>query len=207
MFHRLLTPPMTGLVTALLLTACVTVNVYFPAAEAREAAKEFIEGVLGDDPVPETPPPATDEPGGMALGSGGPSTFDPWSLLGIGSARAQTHPDISIQTPAIQAIQARMQNRFNSTLRAQFESGALGFGEDGTIMIRDASILSIRDRVAVNTAVADHNRDRAAVYREIAVANGHPEWEGQIRDVFARQWIARARPGWWYQQGGSWKQK
>jgi hypothetical protein len=41
----------------------------------------------------------------------------------------------------------------------------------------------------------------------VAVANGHPEWEGQIRDVFARQWIDSARAGWWYQAGGSWKQK
>jgi len=55
--------------------------------------------------------------------------------------------------------------------------------------------------------VADDNRDRNAVYREIAVANGHPEWESQIRDVFAKQWVASARSGWWYQQGGSWRQK
>jgi len=200
MFQRLLTPPMTGLVTALLLTACVTINVYFPAAEAREAAKEFIDGILGEDAPPTTPPPATDDPGG-------PSAFQPLALLGIGTAQAQARPDISIRTPAIQAIQARMEARFNATLRAQFDSGALGFGQDGMIVVRDASALPIRDRVAVNAAVADDNRDRAAVYREIAVANGHPEWEGQIRDVFARQWIASARAGWWYQQGGSWRQK
>ncbi len=59
----------------------------------------------------------------------------------------------------------------------------------------------------MNAAVADDNRDRKAVYREVAVANGHPEWEAQIRDVFARQWIESARPGWWYQSGGAWKQK
>ena len=47
-----------------------------------------------------------------------------------------------------------------------------------------------------------------AVYREIAVANGHPEWEDQIRATFARQWTASARQGWWYQDdSGSWKQK
>ena len=43
---------------------------------------------------------------------------------------------------------------------------------------------------------------------EIATANGHPEWEAQIRGTFAQQWIASARSGWWYQDaGGSWKQK
>jgi len=25
--------------------------------------------------------------------------------------------------------------------------------------------------------------------------------------VFAKQWIASAKAGWWYQSGGSWKQK
>ena len=36
-------------VAAVLLTACVTINVYFPAAEAKEAAKEFVEKVIGDE--------------------------------------------------------------------------------------------------------------------------------------------------------------
>jgi uncharacterized protein YdbL (DUF1318 family) len=62
--------------------------------------------------------------------------------------------------------------------------------------------------VAITQAVADDNRDRKAVYREVAVANGHPEWEGKIRETFAQQWIASAHGGWWYQDsGGSWKQK
>ncbi len=187
---------------SLVLCACVPINVYFPAAEAREAAREFVENVIGDEAAPAPAPDTT--PGGMAMRQ---LRFDPWMLLGIGSAQAQSTPDITIRTPAIQAIQSRMESRFNSVLRPHFDSGALGFAGDGTVVVRDASQLAIKDRVAVNAAVADDNRDRKAVYREIAVANGHPEWESQIRDVFARQWIASARPGWWYQQGGSWKQK
>ncbi|KLJ02905.1 YdbL family protein [Luteimonas sp. FCS-9] len=188
-------------VAALALTACVTINVYFPAAEAKEAAREFVENVIGDAPAAQ--PPSTTPGGGMAQRS---PRFDPWMLLGIGAAHAQT-PDVTIRTPAIQAIQSRMEQRFNGTLRPHFDSGALGFGSNGLVVVRDASQLPIKDRVAVNTAVADDNRDRQAVYREIAVANGHPEWEAQIRDVFARQWIQSARAGWWYQQGGSWTQK
>jgi len=185
---------------SLVLAACVTINVYFPAAEAREAAREFVENVIGDEAVPASTPPGD---GGMAMRQ---LRFNPWMLLGIGSAQAQSQPDITIRTPAIQAIQSRMESRFAS-MRPHFDSGALGFAGDGTVVVRDASQLAIKDRVAVNAAVADDNRDRKAVYREIAVANGHPEWEPQIRDVFARQWIASARPGWWYQQGGVWKQK
>jgi len=200
-------------VAALALSACVTINVYFPAAEAREAAREFVENVIGEDGAAPAPDVPADEPsgmpGGMASGADAPRRdvgFDPWILLGIAPAHAQT-PDITIRTPAIQAIQKRMETRFATTLRPHFDSGALGFGADGLVVVRDAGSLPLKDRVAVNAAVADDNRDRNAVYREVAVANGHPEWEPRIREVFAKQWIASARPGWWYQQGGSWKQK
>lgn len=200
-------------VTAVLVTACVTINVYFPAAEAKEAAREFVEKVIGDDE--QAPPAKGDKPGGQSASlspSPSPSQsfhsrIDWLSLVGIGSAHAQSQPDITLKTPAIQAIQARMAARFDADLRAGFDAGALGFASDGTVVVRDASRLALKDRVAVNQAVAEDNRDRKAVYREVAVANGHPEWESQIREVFARQWVASARAGWWYQSAGGWKQK
>ena len=193
-------------VGALLLTACVTINVYFPAAEAKEAAREFVEKVIDEADKVEIKDSSKDGGGGMAMLQRR-FDFDPLMLIGIGSAHAQSAPDISLKTPAIQAIQARMEARFNSTLRAGFDSGALGFTSDGLISVRDPGKLELKDRVAMNAAVADDNRDRKAVYREVAVANGHPEWESQIRNVFAKQWVDSARSGWWYQSGGGWKQK
>jgi len=183
----------------LLLAACVTINVYFPAAEAQEAAREFVEKVIGDEGMPSSPPSepkADDSSGGFAL----------LSFL-ISDAHAQS-ADITIKTPAIQTIQDRMASRFQSQFEAHFASGALGFGRDGLLVVRDAAAVSLKDRAALNTAVADDNRDRSAVYREIAVANGHPEWESQIREIFAKQWVDSARAGWWYQDAaGAWKQK
>jgi uncharacterized protein YdbL (DUF1318 family) len=189
---------------AVMLTACVTINVYFPAAEAKEAAKEFVEKVIGDEAAKTQEKPAKPEGGMSAM----LLRIDPLSLVGIGAAHAQGQPDITIRTPAIQAIQARMAARFDATLRGGFDSGALGFGRDGLIVVRDAGKLQLKDRVGMQQAVADDNRDRKAVYHEVAVANGHPEWEAQIRQVFARQWIDSARGGWWYQDAsGGWKQK
>jgi len=182
----------------LLLSACVTFNVYFPAAEAEEAAREFVDKVIGEQAgeAAPAPPPAEATPPGF-------------SLLGffIADAHAQS-ADISLQTPAILAIQERMAQRFQSQLAPAFDAGALGFGNDGLIVVRDATRIGLRERAAVNQALADDNRDRNALYREIAVANGHPEWEGQIRETFARQWVAGARAGWWYQDaGGTWQQR
>lgn len=197
---------------AVALTACVTINVYFPAAEAREAAREFVEKVISEG-AGDT---GADKPRGQSAAVPVPAgerlaallaRVDMAAVLGIGTAHAQGQPDITIRTPAIQAIQARMERRFDGELRAGFDAGALGFSGDGLVVVRDAAALPLKDRVAVNNAVAEDNRDRKAVYREIAVANGHPEWEPRIREVFAQQWIASARKGWWYQSGGAWKQK
>lgn len=194
-----------SMVAAVALTACVTINVYFPAAEAKEAAKVFVEKVINDAIPAPAPAPA---PGGGGMAFEAPRrSFDPLMLIGIAPAYAQNQPDFNIQTPAITAIQSRMEQRFDSALRAHFDSGALGFSEDGLVVVRDAAALALKDRVPVNSAVADENRDRKAVYREIAVANSHPEWEGQIRSVFAKQWVDSAKSGWWYQRGGAWKQK
>ena len=187
------------------LSACVTINVYFPAAEAKEAAKDFVEKVIGEDAIPADTSPAKPPGGGMAQLL---RRIDPLSLVGIGSAHAQGQPDISIKTPAIQAIQSRMTSRFDATLRKGFDAGALGFGKDGMVVLREPAQLELKDRAGMQAAVADDNRDRKALYHEIAVANGHPDWEGKIREVFAKQWVSSARGGWWYQDaGGGWKQK
>ena len=37
------------------LGACVTINVYFPAAEAQQAAEEFVEKVIGDEAAKDEP--------------------------------------------------------------------------------------------------------------------------------------------------------
>ena len=40
----------------LALAACVTINVYFPAAEAQQAAEEFVGKVIGDGSKPAEEP-------------------------------------------------------------------------------------------------------------------------------------------------------
>lgn len=187
---------LTGLALAFtLLSACVTINVYFPAAAAEKAAEQFIGKVI--EGASDTPPPPEEKKPPQS------------SLLDfvIPAAHA-ADADLNIQTPVIREIQSRMKQRFDSVLAKHFGSGAVGLTKDGLLAVRDAASVSLAERVAVNQAVADDNRDRAAVYREIAVANGHPDWESQIRSTFAKQWVEQARPGWYYQDAaGAWKRK
>lgn len=191
-----------------LLAGCVTINVYFPAAAAQKAAEKFIGNVIGPDTQNAPAQPASGSSSGDGGDHGVPLAARVLDMLVPAASAAETQPDIKIQTPEINAIQTRMHDRFESTLQPLLASGAIGFTRNGDVAVRDASKAPLSQRAQMNSAVADENRDRAAVYQQIAIANGHSEWAARIRETFAKQWIEQAHAGWYYQDvGGAWKQK
>jgi uncharacterized protein YdbL (DUF1318 family) len=126
-------------------------------------------------------------------------------VLGMaGVAAAQSN--LEIDTPAIAALKQSMQQR-HAQLAPLYASGAVGLANDGTVALRDASAIPLAQRGQINAVIASENADRAALYREIARANGHPEWEAEVRKTFAQRWIERAQPGWWVQGPGGWAPK
>lgn len=118
----------------------------------------------------------------------------------------QAQSNLQINTPAVSSLRQAIRAR-HPELRPLYEAGVIGFAADGSVVLRDASSLPMAQRGQVNALVAAENKDRTALYREIARANGHPEWEADVRATFAKRWIERARPGWWVQQDGQWKAK
>lgn len=191
------------IVLALMITgSCVTINVYFPAASAEKAAEKFVGEVLGE--------PQKD---GSLFGPEDPRSGAVFRFAGeildyfVPSAQAQ-QAEIDINTPQINAIKERMAQRQRDNLNAFFDAGAIGFSNDGLVVLRDRAAVPLSDRRNLESIVAEENRDRKAVYREIAVANGHPEWEGDIQKTFAQEWVSSARKGWYYQDAsGAWLQK
>ena len=115
--------------------------------------------------------------------------------------------DFKASSSAVTRLKQNIKQR-HSQLIPFYDSGAVGLTHDGRIVLRDASAVPLSDRQSINKLVAAENQDRNALYREIAIANDHPEWENDIRLTFAQRWIKWARPGWWYQQeNGSWQKK
>lgn len=189
-------PVVTALV---LIAACVTINVYFPAAAAEQAADRIIDDVWNKGaqaPGAAAPAPQSSLPVRATV-----ALLD----LIVAPARAQ-QPDIDISSPEVQKVKASLEAR-HGALKAHYDSGAVGLTGDGLVAVRDANAVPLAQRNAVKALVADENRDRLALYREIAKANGQPQWAGQIQSVFAQRWVAKARSGWWYEDAGGWKQK
>jgi len=195
-------------VVTAVLVACVTINVYFPEAAAERAADRFIQDVIGPESETEGAflSPADHAPARRTARRG----FDPIAVLAgilVPSAHAQS-VNIDVESPQINAIKQRMVERQRQHLAAWLDAGAIGLDNTGLVEIRDRSAVSLSDRRQMEQIVAEENADRRAVYREIAVANGHPEWEERIRETFADRWIANARAGWYYQdESGSWQRK
>ena len=194
------------LFTAFLLTACVTINIYFPAAAAEEAARAIVRDVMGKE---SAEPPAEEKKAPEPSSRSGAGRDVLAQLLDflVPPAHAQGQADINIRTPAIDSIRASLSGR-HPQLKGYFDSGAVGLARGGLVDVRDLGAVPLRDRNQVKKLVAEENADRNALYSEIARANGHPDWEKNIRDTFARVWVEEAPAGTWYQDaGGAWKRK
>jgi hypothetical protein len=228
---------------ALLLTACVTINVYFPAAVAEKAANEVLDNVLGDDkpsppkpvektttstdfPAPEQEPendiwdieeksqtdegliPHSDDSNESNI----PTPTSSWEgrlkyCFDFLIQPAHAAPNWNISTPAIRKIQVRMKERYEKKLKRGYNKGAIGFTNNALIDWHDQSKVSQKHLPIIDNWIAEENQDRLALYKEIAVANRHPEWKDKVRAIFAKAWIERAIEwGWWYQdENGRWQ--
>lgn len=184
----------------LLITACVTVNIYFPAAAAEKVADEIIEGIQNEQEH-NTPSESESSIGMPSLSR----LID--TILGFSISNAQAaEANLSIDTAEIRAIRARMTQRFTQ-LNLAYSQGYIGIVANGLLSVRAPGAVPLKDRNKIQQLVAAENKDRASLYQAIAVGNGHPDWAASIKATFAKRWIGNARSGWWYQVNGAWTQK
>ncbi|MDD5461804.1 MAG: YdbL family protein [Methylococcales bacterium] len=186
----------------LLLTACVTINIYFPAAAAEKAADEIIKDIQKSSPQKTEPKPKASL---SDLQIAAFQWLDRAINVVVSPAQAE-EANLNIDSAEIRQLRARMESRFPE-LQPFYAAGFIGIQTGGLLAVRDAANVPLKNRNQVNKLVAAENADRQSLYQAIANGNGHPEWAAQIKSTFASRWVSNAQPGWWYQSSGSWKQK
>jgi len=179
------------------IVSCVTVNIYFPAAEVQKAADKIVDDVRtkGNEAQPDPVP--------------GPSSrLDIPSSFSLGPGQAYAAVNIDISTPAIRGIKDSMKNRFPQ-LKPFYDRGAIGENNKGFLEAKDTAGLNLQERSQVNKLIDQENRDRAALYSEIASANKFgAELMPQVKQIFANSWRDKSQAGWWVQDdNGTWKKK
>lgn len=178
-------------------SACVTVNIYFPAAAVERAADQIVKETWGG---PEKTPP---KPQSRAFEL--PFRITSFGL--VAEAHAQ-EADINISNPAIRALKASIKTR-SDAIKPFMDRGHIGIAQDGLLAIRSTEGLNLKERAEVKQLVDAENRDREALYTEIAKANNiSKDSIPKIKAIFAKSWIEQARPSWWIQDSqGNWKRK
>jgi uncharacterized protein len=188
------------LMAVFLASACVTVNIYFPAAAVERAADEIVKETWGGAIEPsKSPPPRQSRnpnPSGEIMA---------FSLIRVAHAQ---EADINISNPTIRALKDSIKQR-SDAIKPYMERGNVGIGQDGLLAIRGTDGLSLKERADAKQLVDAENRDREALYAEIAKANNiTKENIPKIRSIFAKSWIEQARPGWSIQDSqGNWRKK
>jgi uncharacterized protein YdbL (DUF1318 family) len=180
--------------------ACVTVNIYFPAAEVQRAADEIVQEVRPEAAAPSQEPTSS-EPQSRMIRS-----LRHLALFWVAPAEADV--DINISTPAIRNLKQAIKGRFSS-LQPFYKKGVIGENNQGYLEIRDTGDLGLKEKSQVKGLVDAENKDRRALYEEIIRANNlDSKVLPEVEKKFANSWRNQAAGrGWWTQQDdGSWKQ-
>jgi uncharacterized protein YdbL (DUF1318 family) len=187
-----------------LLAGCVTVNVYFPAAQVEKTAEKIVDDVYRDAKEPPKQEP-TEKPhssieGGTFLGI--------VRLAGFGPAMAYAEEATSVSNAAIRGLKEQIGQRHQELLPF-YQAGQVGITRDGFLEVRGTSGLGLPQVASLKRLVDADNAARRQLYAEVAKAlNLKPEQVPQVRTVFAKQWRDKAATGWAIQSDdGQWGRK
>jgi hypothetical protein len=165
------------LVAVLLVGACVTINIYFPAEKVESVAGEIVDDIRG--PRPENQQDSDPKRQGFFRGR---------SLLASLVPVAWAQDATTVSNPAIRELKDRMKTRY-AQLKPWFANGVLQEGNDGFVAIAQTNSLGLKDKGTVRNLVTAENNDRQNLYREVAKAlNIDPSQTGRIAEIFAKEW-------------------
>ena len=130
-----------------------------------------------------------------------------FSAIGPREAHAQ-EADINVTTPAIRTLKKSIKARAES-IKPFMDKGNAGISNQGLLVQRNNDGLNLKDKARLKRLLAAENKDRNALYSEIAKANNYsPDRVKDIKRIFTASCIKNAKVGWWVQDpAGNWKKK
>ncbi|MBF8258088.1 MAG: hypothetical protein HW377_462 [Actinobacteria bacterium] len=196
--------PFIVLAVLVVLTACVTVNIYFPAAKVEKTAEKIVDEVYQEKK--DTPP---------AEQKGKPSSMIDGGLLGgltrlawLGPATAHAEDATTVSNAGIRALKEQIGQRHQELLPF-YKQGQVGITKDGFLEVRITSGLGLPQVATLKRLVDADNAARRQLYEEVGKAlNLQPDQISQVRQIFAKQWREKAQAGWPVQaDDGKWSTK
>jgi uncharacterized protein len=176
------------------LSACVTVNIYFPAAQVERTAEQIVDDVYGK-------------------GKGDQSLFEDSGFVKrladlIGPETAHAQEATSVSNSATRGLKEQIAGRHKDLLPF-YGAGNVGITRDGYLEVLETKGLSLQEVAALRRLVQADNSDRQRLYAEVARAlNIDPGQVKKVEEIFAGQWQEKAASGWMVQRAdGKWATK
>jgi uncharacterized protein YdbL (DUF1318 family) len=180
-----------------LAVACVTVNIYFPAAEVRRDAERIVEDVYGG---------LEEENGADQPGTGQESSLLMFLADMFGPATAHAQDVTATSNAAIRGLKQRISKNLQQ-LAPFLNKGNVGIDRNGYLTLRNNSGMAVSDVAKVKQLVSSDRGLRDQLYAEVARAR-NTDQVNKVREIFAEMWRGQARSGWFVQQdNGSWTRK
>lgn len=195
----------------LVLVSCaiITVNIYFPEKEVKEAYKELEKELMTPGGPGQEP---TSKPEGKPEGS---SKFELISSAYAQEAGlADNIAQIVKRMPEVVNAYKEMGARLPAIDKLR-DSGAVGEGKDGLLVVRDEKLMTPENRRLVDMENGNRRTVINGMARAIIRINRVPENEANLKQVlpqaveqFAALRRDSAKKGWWIQdQYGNWARK
>jgi hypothetical protein len=164
-------------ISILLIFSCVTINIYFPAEKVESVAGEIVEDIRGPD-SDKNQESKNKEKSSL-------QRRNLWALM-LNSAWAAEVTAVS--NPTIRSLKQRMKVRF-TLLKPYFKNGVLKEGSNGYVSMGDGGKLTLKERRDLKNLIDAENKDRKALYREVAKAlKIDPGQTDKIAAIFAKEW-------------------
>ena len=168
---------MTASLFSLLIFACVTINIYFPAEKVESVAGEIVDEIRSQSPD-----------GKKELLNKDKSFLLRETLLAFVCPDAFADQPLTVSNPTIRTLKQRMRARY-AQMKPFYRKGMLKEGNNGYVSIGNTAGLGLRKKRNLNSLVSAENEDRKRLYGEIAKAMKiDPSQVNRIAEIFAKEW-------------------
>lgn len=167
---------MTFVLFSLLIFACVTINIYFPAEKVESVAGEIVDEIRGQKPAGEKSP--QNEKSNLIRGT----------LLAFFAPAALAEEPLTVSNPGIRVLKQQMKARY-AQMKPYYQKGILREDNSGYVSLARTSGLSLKEQRNLKGLVAAENNDRRKLYAEVAKAlKIDPSQVNRIAEIFAKEW-------------------
>jgi len=162
---------------SLMIFACVTINIYFPAEKVESVAGEIVNDIRGregdkkDESMNREKDPSLRE-----------------TLLAFLCPVARADQVTTVSNPTIRALKEKMKDRY-ARMKPFYLKGILMEGDNGFVSMGHTKGLGLREKRDLKNLTDAENSDRKTLYAEIAKAlKIDPGQVNKIAEIFAKEW-------------------